>query len=172
MQMRRTIRTVAVVFLVLSPVVATSASKPIYDENANIKQEIADAVAMASRTDKNIALIFGANWCSDCHALDVAMHTFPLAGLISKNYVVVKIDVGRFDKNLDVAEKYGVPLSLGIPAIAVLDAHGKLLYAQRKGQFESAGCLPYGDFQAFFEKWKPGAQQGRPNHHRLGQGTT
>lgn len=172
MQTRRTIRTVAVLFLVLSPVVATAASRPLYDENANIKQEIADAVAIASQTGKNIALVFGANWCSDCHALDAAMHIPPLAGVISKNYVVVKIDVGRFDKNLDVAEKYGVPLSLGIPAIAVLDAHGKLLYAQRKGQFEAASRLPYGEFQAFFERWKPRALRRRPNHHRVGQGTT
>ncbi|HUZ47055.1 MAG TPA: thioredoxin family protein [Terriglobia bacterium] len=172
MQMRRKILTVAVVFLVLSPVVAAAASRPIYDANANIKQEISDAVVMALQTGKNIALIFGANWCSDCHALDAAMRTPPLAGVISKNYVVVKIDVGRFDKNLDVAEKYGVPISLGIPAIAVLDTHGKLLYAQRKGQFEAAGRLPYRDFQAFFEKWKPRALRRRPSYHRLGQGTT
>jgi len=61
----------------------------------------------------------------------------------------------RFDKNLDLARKYGVPLKKGIPALAVLDPHGKLLYAQDQGQFEDARHMDYESFKAFFEQWKP-----------------
>jgi hypothetical protein len=83
------------------------------------------------------------------------MHKPELARLIEQNYVVVNIDVGRFDKNLDIGKKYGVPVNKGIPAIAVLDPHGKLLYAQSQGQFANARVMPYEDFAEFFEKWKP-----------------
>ena len=83
------------------------------------------------------------------------MHKPELARLIARNFVVVKIDVGRSDKNLDVAAKYGVPMRKGIPAIAVLDPHGTLLYSQNQGQFENARAMSSQDFTEFFRKWKP-----------------
>jgi thioredoxin-related protein len=153
--MRHTLIFLTSSLLVVGLMMATAASRPIYDEDANAQQQIAAALATAAKTGKNILLIFGANWCPDCHALDAEMHKSDLAELIEKNYVVVKIGVGRFDKNLEVGEKYGVPIHRGIPAIAVLDAHGKLLYAQSQGQFANAAQMPYQDFRAFFEKWKP-----------------
>lgn len=134
---------------------ARAASQQIYDTHADARQDIAAAISRASKTGRNIVLVFGANWCPDCHALDAQMHKPDLAPLIDRDFVVVNIDVGRFDKNLDVGEKYGVPIRKGIPAIAVLDAHGKLLYAQSQGQFANARAMPYHDFAAFFEEWKP-----------------
>lgn len=83
------------------------------------------------------------------------MHKPELARLIARDFVVVKVDVGRYDKNLDIAKKYGVPMSKGIPAIALLNSHGKLLYAQSQGEFANARAMPYRDFAEFFRKWKP-----------------
>ncbi|HEX5411610.1 MAG TPA: hypothetical protein VFZ27_07085 [Terriglobia bacterium] len=83
------------------------------------------------------------------------MHKPELARLIDRDFVVVKVDVGRYDKNLDVAKKYGVPINEGIPALSVLDRHGKLLYAQSQGQFANARAMPYQDIAAFFRKWQP-----------------
>ena len=144
-----------VLVLALAPAAAAAASGPVYDENANAPQEISAALAMAAKAGKNIVLIFGANWCPDCRALDAQMHQPDLAELIAKNYVVVKIDVGRFDKNLEIGRKYGVPIRRGIPALAVLGPRGKVLFAQSQGQFANARRMPYQDFRAFFEKWKP-----------------
>ena len=151
----RVIAVLAVCGLLMGAVLARAASQPVYDEHADARQDIAAAIARASKTGRNVVLIFGANWCPDCHSLDAQMHKPELAGLISRDFVVVDIDVGRFDKNLDVGEKYGVPIRKGIPAIAVLDPRGKLLYAQSQGQFANARAMPYRDFAAFFEKWKP-----------------
>ena len=128
---------------------------PLYDEKADAQKLINAAITKAGRSHKNIVLDFGANWCFDCHVLDAEMRKPELASLIEKNYIVVHVDVGRFDKNLDIARKYGVPLKKGIPALAVLDPHGKLLYAQDQGQFEDARHLEYESFKAFFEQWKP-----------------
>ncbi len=91
----------------------------------------------------------------DCHALEAQMQKPELAALIRKNYVVVRIDVGRFDKNLDVGEQYGVPIKRGIRALAVLDSHRNVLYAQDQGQFANARHMTYESFKGFFEQWKP-----------------
>jgi len=135
----------------------SAADNPIYDEQADAHQQMAAAIAEAARSGRNIVLDFGANWCGDCHALDAQMHSPDLAGLIEKNYVVVHVDVGRFNKNQDLARKYSVPLNKGIPALAVLDAHGNLLFSQSQGEFEDARHLGHDAFTEFFEKWKPKA---------------
>ena len=130
----------------------------VYDERADGRKDIRAAVATASGSSKprkNIALVFGANWCFDCRMLDQQMHQGELSQLIDNNYVVVKIDVGRMDKNIDVASKYDVPIKNGIPAVAILDARGKLLFAQNQGQFADARHMSYESIRAFFEKWKP-----------------
>lgn len=132
-----------------------AADNAIYDEKADARQQVQTAILEASRSGKNIVLDFGANWCADCHVLDAQMHSPELRGLIEKNYVVVHIDVGRMTKNVDLAEKYGIPLQKGIPALAVLDSHGKLLYSQDQGQFEDARHLGPDSFKEFFDEWRP-----------------
>ena len=140
--------------LVLLAGVTIAADQPPYDEKADAHQQITAAIADASKA-KNLILVFGANWCPDCRALDAQMHTGDLAALIAANYEVVKIDVGRFDKNQDVAEKYHVPLKHGIPALAVLDPGGELLYAMDQGQFSDARHMSYESIKEFFAKWEP-----------------
>jgi protein disulfide-isomerase len=146
------------VVLLLLVSVARAAEEPIYDEKADASRQIAAALAAAAPPGKpvrNIVLVFGANWCPDCHALDDNMHKPELAALIEKHFVVVKIDVGRMDKNLDVALKHGVPVKRGIPALAVLDSKGKVLYAMDQGQFADARHMSFASIKAFFEQWKP-----------------
>jgi len=134
---------------------ARAASEAIYDEKADAPKQVTAAIAAALRSGKHIVLVFGANWCPDCHALDAQMHKPELAAIVEKNFLVVKIDVGGMDKNLDLAQKYGVPLRRGIPAMAVLDPQGKLLYAQDQGQFADARHLSYESIKEFFVKWEP-----------------
>ena len=147
------------VLLVSIPVAAVVAnqaiSQSIFDEKADAHQQIAAAIGGASKTGKNVMLDFGANWCGDCHALEAQMQKPELAALIAKSFIVVNVDLGRFDKNLDLAQKYRIPLNKGIPALAVLDARGNLLYAQDQGQFEDARHMSYEAIKAFFERWKP-----------------
>jgi protein disulfide-isomerase len=83
------------------------------------------------------------------------MHKPELGALIAQSFVIVKIDVGRYDKNLDFAEKYKIPVKHGIPALAVLDPQGKLLYAMDQGQFADARHMSYESIKAFFEQWTP-----------------
>jgi thiol-disulfide isomerase/thioredoxin len=134
---------------------AQAVSQSIFDEKAEAHQQIAAAIAEASKTGKNVILDFGANWCGDCHALEAQMQKPELAALIARSFVVVNVDVGRFDRNLDLVQKYRIPLKKGIPALAVLDARGNLLYTQEQGQFEDARHMSYAAIKAFFEQWKP-----------------
>jgi len=91
------------------------------------KTEIVEALASAAKTHRRVILVFGGNWCYDCHALDAAFRSAEIAPIVNKNFVVVHVNIGEYDKNLDLADKYDVPLKKGVPASAVLGSDGTLL---------------------------------------------
>ena len=126
----------------------------IYNENANARAEIRDALATAAREHKRVILDFGGNWCGDCQVLDIYFHRAPNDAILNANYLLVDIDIGRMDKNVDVAQKYDVPLQRGVPALAVLDPHGRLLYSQKNGEFEAMRRMSPDSVTEFLEKWK------------------
>lgn len=130
-------------------------NKEIYDSSADPAKQIAAALHSAGPEHKRVLLVFGGNWCFDCHVLDEAFHSPEIAPTADKSFEIVHIDIGHMDKNLDVAKKYDVPLDRGVPAIAVLDSDGKLLFSQKRGEFEAARSLAPEDILAFLNKWKP-----------------
>lgn len=115
-----------------------------------------DAAMLASAKDhKRVILIFGGNWCFDCHVLDEAFHSKAIAPIVERNYEVVHVNIGEGDKNLELAKKYQVPLNKGVPSLAVLDPDGKVVYSQKQGEFESTSRIGPEDILQFLEKWKP-----------------
>lgn len=131
-------RTVLTSLMLALSVSASLASTPAYDEKANARAQVASALSTSAASRQPVLVVFGANWCGDCMALEAAMKQGSAAPLIAKNFQVVKVDVGRFDRNLDLAEAYGVPLKKGIPALAVLSPDGRVLHATRGGELASA----------------------------------
>jgi thioredoxin 1 len=126
--------------LALAALMATTAyaAPGPYDETADAKADVQRAIDTAGKTQRPVLVIFGANWCKDCRALDAALKSSANAELIGKEFVVVKVDVGNFDRHLDIAERYGNPIKKGIPAAAVLSPKQELLYATRGGELANA----------------------------------
>ena len=129
--------------------------KNIYPADADAHAEIREAEEKAAAGHKRVLLVFGANWCYDCHVLDLAFHHSDLTPLLEANYEVVHVDVGEYDRNLPIAERYNVPLNKGLPALAVLDQDGHLLFSQSNGEFEAARSLGPEDIVRFLNQWKP-----------------
>ncbi len=128
----------------------------LYEPNADAKLEIKEALAKAARNHQRVILVFGANWCYDCHVLDQAFHQPDITPLVTKNFQVVHVDIGDDgQKNSDLAQKYEVPVERGVPALAVLAPDGKLLYAQKNHEFSKARAMDPDDLIAFLNKWKP-----------------
>jgi len=132
----------------------TYRERNIYNEDANPKADIAAALATAKREHKRVLLDFGGDWCGDCQVLDVYMHQAPNSQLIDLNYIVVHIFVGHMDQHLDITEKYGVPINRGVPALAILDEKGKVLYAQKTGEFSDMSHMQSSALGDLLEKWK------------------
>jgi thioredoxin 1 len=128
----------------------------LYPNDVDAKAEIKEAVGEAAKDHQRVILVFGANWCYDCHVLDQAFHQDDVAPQLAKNFRVVHVDIGDDGKkNNDLATDYKVPLNRGIPALAVLGADGKVIYSQQNGEWESARSMDPDDIITFLNKWKP-----------------
>ena len=139
-----------------SPPSTDSAFSPrhIYSETADPNADIAAALAEAKQQGKRVLLDFGGDWCGDCQALDFYFRQPPNAELLQKNFVLVHVWIGQMDTHLDVAAKYGVPISRGVPALAVLNSDGQVLYSQSTGQFADMQHMEASSVTDFLEKWK------------------
>jgi len=131
--------------------------KDLYPAGVDANKEIAETLQSAAASHKRVLIVFGGNWCFDCHVLDEAFHSPEIAPTLNKSFLVVHVDIGQMDKNLDIAKKYDVPLDRGVPALAVLDSDGKLLFSQKRGEFEAARSMAPEDILDFLNKWKPTA---------------
>ena len=107
----------------------TNLNADLYPKNVDAKAEIKEGLARAIREHKRVLLIFGANWCFDCRVLEFALHHSDAAPLAERGFIVVHVDIGEGNLNPDLVARYGIPAKHGVPALAVLDSDGKLLYS-------------------------------------------
>jgi ketosteroid isomerase-like protein len=127
----------------------------LYPPPEEAKTEIASALAAATKDHKRVILVFGGNWCYDCHVLDATFRSKEFAPMVNANYHIVHVNVGNYDANLDLAEKYQIPLKKGVPSLAILAPDGSLVVSQKSGEFESTLKIGPEDVVDFLKKWKP-----------------
>jgi len=154
--MTRFAKITATLFLALGACIALAAAT-IYPEVARAKPDLDAAMKEAAKTQRRVLVEFGGNWCGDCIVLDRYFHDAANAELLRKHYVLVHVNVGDkgISDNFDVAERYGIPLKKGVPALAVLESDGKLVHAQRNGEFESMRKMDPSSVGEFLRKWAP-----------------
>jgi thioredoxin 1 len=130
----------------------------LYPEPEEATKELADALASAKEDKRRVLVVFGANWCYDCHVLDEAMHSLEITPVVAANYHVVHINIGDGQSNGELASRFHVPMDKGIPGIAVVDPDGNVVTSQTHGEFESAAKIGMKDVLEFLTRWAPPAK--------------
>jgi len=143
------------ILLAVAMLPASAADRIVYPGPEAAQADLTAALKTAAATHKHIILDFGGNWCGDCQVLDIYFHDPGNKPLLDANYVLVHVNIGHMDENVAIAERYQVPLKKGVPALAVLDEHGRLLYSQRTGEFESMRRMESSAVTSFLLQWKP-----------------
>ena len=127
----------------------------IYSETADPKVDIAAALKQAKAEHKRVLLDFGGDWCGDCQVLDIYMTEAPNDELLKKHFIVVHVFIpSHYERNTEIAEQYNLPIHKGVPALAVLNANGKVLYSQQTGEFEDMRHMESGAVTEFLNRWK------------------
>jgi len=135
---------------------ASAEKKPIFNSRADARAEIEMALARARREHQRVLIVFGADWCPWCRKLhSLFSENRQIANLLKHEYQVVLVDVGRRDRNMDIAAAHQVDLKKsGIPFLTVLDRQGKLVVNQETGALEEGDRHSPQKVMEFLNRWK------------------
>ena len=116
-------------------------AKPqVYNEAADARADLKAALARAQKDNKRVLVQWGANWCGWCIKLnELCKSDEEIAKEILYEYEVVHVDIGNWDKNVELVGELGASLKEGVPYLTVLDASGKPLAQQETGALEVQG---------------------------------
>ena len=99
-----------------------------YDENADADRAVAVAFARAHSEHKRLLIDLGGNWCPDCRILAGVMDLPEVRAFVDAHYVVVRVDVGRFNRNLKIPARFGITQRFeGVPSVLIATPEGELV---------------------------------------------
>jgi thioredoxin 1 len=149
------------ILLFLFLTVATTAADGPYNDAANAKADIKQALAQAMTNHTDVIVVLGANWCPDCMALESAMEKGSSAALLARDFQIVRVSVGHLDKNLDIAKSYGISVEKGVPDVVIISADNKVLYVTKAGEVANARYMGEDGIYKFFKQVTASVKTGK-----------
>jgi thioredoxin-related protein len=140
----------------------------IYDKAADARVLVEKASERAKQDKKRILLMFGGDWCGWCHKLhDLFKTNREVARTLSNEYVLVMIDLESPNATpllkscKEALTKDELQKGVGYPFLAVLDAEGNIITAQRTGPLEEGNHHDPKQVADFLNQWKVPAQDAK-----------
>src|SRR3989442_11277932 len=124
-----------------------------YDKHPDAHKDIEPALRQARADDRLVLLDFGANWCLDCIVLSHLFEDQSVHPFLDANFHVVSIDVGNWDKNLGVSQRYGSPIAGGIPALVILAGSGEVVASTNNGALADARTATAREVLDYLNRW-------------------
>ena len=135
-----------------------SDSTKLYNPSANVKKDIATALAKAKKEGKHVLIQVGGNWCSWCYRFyNLVEKDTALNRIENQNYVVYHLNYSKENKNLDYLKTLGFPQRFGFPVFVILDANGNRLHTQDSSLLEEGKGYNVEKVKNFFQAWSPAA---------------
>ncbi len=129
-----------------------------YAEKADAKAAVAAAFARAKSSGKRVLIDFGGNWCPDCRILAGVMELPEMKPFLAAHYEMVTVDVGMFDKNLDVVRSFGVEKLKGVPTVVIAESNGRPVNVTNSAELADARSMTPQGLADWLAKWaQPGS---------------
>lgn len=144
------------VVLLTSALSACAQQPNLYNPQADAQADVARAIADAQAQGKHVLLQVGGNWCPWCIKLHQFMESnADIKTYLSDNYIVVKVNYSKENKNLELLERLGNPQRFGFPVLVILDVQGQRLHTQDTGLLESGDGYDIKKVQSVLKGWSP-----------------
>jgi len=126
-----------------------------FEQYANATEQVDAALDRAERTDKRVIIVMGANWCHDSRGLAGWFAQPRFAVMLEAKYELVYVDVGHRDRNIDIAQRFGLKAIKGTPTVLVLSPKGILLNPKSAPQWRNAASRAEEEIFAYFDQFDP-----------------
>lgn len=98
-----------------------------YDASSDARADV-NAALVASKADGKMTIVaMGANWCHDSRGFSAQWDKARFKSLLDDHYRLLYVDVGKKDRNIDIAQDFGVDNIVGTPTVFIVSASGEVL---------------------------------------------
>ena len=87
---------------------------------------------------KQPIIIFGGNWCPDCRILEGTLQLPTIKKYMIEHYEILHVDVGRYDKNMNLISYFKIPKEEGVPRVLVFDTNKNILNKESTKEWTTA----------------------------------
>lgn len=130
----------------------------VYNPTADAKADIQKAVAQAKAEGKNVFIQIGGNWCPWCMRFHALSDSTPaIKEVLNKNYVVVKVNYSKENKNEATLAQLDFPQRFGFPVFVILNGEGKRIHTQNSSYLEQGKGYSVEKIVDFLKGWTPAA---------------
>ncbi|MDO9511009.1 MAG: thioredoxin family protein [Bacteroidales bacterium] len=128
----------------------------IYNPEADAAADLKIALEQADAQNKHVFIQLGGNWCPWCIRFHhYIQETAVVDSILKADYIVLKINYSKENKNVEMLERFDFPQRFGFPVFVILDANGKRLHTQDSGFLESGKGYDEKKVMTFLRSWTP-----------------
>ena len=125
----------------------------VYDDQRDPFKDANAALALAKKTNRNVLIEIGGNWCSWCHKMDAFLLKNPnVYKALHSKYVLLKISVS--DTNENDGFMKSLPPVLGYPHMYVSTATGKMLMSKDTAELQDSNGYSTEYWLNFLRQWQ------------------
>ena len=127
---------------------------PLPYDNKNISSELLDSfIDEAINKKLQPVIIFGGNWCPDCRILDGTLELPTIEKFLNKHYKIMHIDIGRYDKNMELMSHLKIEQKKGVPRVVIFNFEKKILNSSTSSEWTTARDRKQQEIFNYFQKY-------------------
>ena len=124
-----------------------------YDKTADARADVNRTLNAARSNGKMALVVMGANWCHDSRGLAAQFEKERMQTLIKDHYELVYVDVGQKNRNIDIAQDFGVDSIVGTPTVFIVSSDGAVLNLDTAPSWRNAASRSSDDIYYYFRDY-------------------
>lgn len=132
-----------------------------FDKDRDASSDVDATLFAARKTNKNAMIVLGANWCHDSRALAGHFEKPRFQTLFDKEYELVYVDTGQKDRNIDIAQRFGLESVEGTPTVFIVSPKGDVLNLESAPTWRNTATMEEDDVHRYFRDFAKAARDAR-----------
>ena len=124
-----------------------------YDEKEIDSLKLDRFIDLSIDKGKQPVIIFGGNWCPDCRILEGTLAMPTIKKFIDQHYQIMHIDIGRYDRNMELMNHLNIESKKGVPRVVILDFKKNIVNSSTSSEWTTARDRKQQEIYNYFQKF-------------------
>ena len=124
-----------------------------YDEKVVDSLQLDEFIDLSISKGKQPVVIFGGNWCPDCRILEGTLAMPTIKKFLQQHYQIMHIDIGRYDRNMELMNHLNIEPKKGVPRVVILDFKKNIVNSSTSSEWTTARDRKEQEIYDYFQKF-------------------